>query len=823
MLSNLHLLRYNNYYNRQLKILSKLTDYEPYRLGTITNINFIPNDGIRTKQVINWKGDIPDYLLVENGGIINSRWFVVESRRNLAGQFELELYRDTLADYYNEIQNAPIFVEKAMLDASNPLIFNQEDMTFNQIRKQPRLLYDITECPWIVGYIPKDADFADKKLTVSYNTSGNEDIEVENISDWEFASYLETPGYANQTYSATYRYTEQKTTLGLGIVNIYQMYNKYLSVGLGGDYGYDIVEITDDAWSGNRQKTPEFNNNYNGNSLYQGTYYYTREKGFESTGGLDSDVSSKDYFISKVRTDTTFKSYITGLLNSKYNFLTEATYEEITGLNGKIILDTTAQNKYRIRVNINRVNYETSVLNEQSILSKMNSFLTGSSNPPDGGTAISSTFGARFDADEITISLDQVQSLLSIPLSNDRYHLEEQPYDMFCIPFGDVKVFELEEGFRTQAIGTALATAVAEAVALEEGKDNIYDIQILPYCPVQYAWNDEYNYIDLTKTKYSIITNENGKKISALIWCRNSNFNFNIECNIPTTAYDAIDKKVRSQTEMYRLVSPNYGSAFEFNPYKNGGVNLLRVDCSYRPFNPFIRVAPIFNELYGYGGQYDSRGLILAGDFSITQLSNAWANYELQNKNYQAIFDRQIQNMEVQNKYQRINDIVNGITGSASAAVAGGMTGAMIGTSGGPYGAIAGAAVGATAGIAAGIGDIFMKEQLRNEAIDYTKDQFGYQLGNIQALPTALAKTSALTINNSLVPMLEMYDCTQAEKNAFRAKIEYNGMTVMAIGTMSQYSDGYFKGKLIRLEGISDDYHIVNTIASELNKGVYLT
>ena len=65
MLSNLHLLRYNNYYNRQLKILSKMSDYETYRLGTITNVNFIPNDGVRTKQVINWKGDIPDYLIVE--------------------------------------------------------------------------------------------------------------------------------------------------------------------------------------------------------------------------------------------------------------------------------------------------------------------------------------------------------------------------------------------------------------------------------------------------------------------------------------------------------------------------------------------------------------------------------------------------------------------------------------------------------------------------------------------------------------------------------------------------------------------------------------
>lgn len=347
----------------------------------------------------------------------------------------------------------------------------------------------------------------------------------------------------------------------------------------------------------------------------------------------------------------------------------------------------------------------------------------------------------------------------------------------------------------------------------------------MPYCPVQYAWNDEDHYLDLAKTKYSIITDSNSKKVSAIVWCRNSNFNFNISVNLPDIN-DAVEKKIASQTEVYRLVSPNYSSAFQFDPYKNGGVNMIRIDCSYKPFNPYIRLAPVFNELYGYGGEYDSRGLILSGDFSISQLSNAWANYELQNKNYQAMFDRQIQNMETNNKYQRINEIANAITGAGGAALSGSMTGAMLGGLGGPAGMAIGAGAGGAAGMlfsgGAGIADILINEKLRGEALDFTKDQFGYQLGNIQALPTALAKSTAITINNPLIPMLEFYDCTYREKQALRNKIKYNGMTVMAIGTMSDYGPGYFKGKLIRLEGIADDFHIINAISSELNKGVYL-
>lgn len=803
MLSNLHLLRYNNYYNRQLKILNKLSDYEPYRLGILTNINFIPNDGIYTKQVINWKGDIPDYLLVAESNTIISRWFIIESRRNLAGQFELELFRDTLADYYNEIQNAPIFVEKAMLDASNPLIFNQEDMTFNQIRKKPTLLTDMTNSPWIVGYIPADSDLQNKTVSATYNTANNPDIEVENISDWEFAKYLTTPGYTNYKLYTGFRYSYDVSESEYSYKRKCSNQYRGVSINL-------VTERRDNSWY-SKDKTPR-RGYYDGNNDYTGTYYYTT---YKSTAFWDS-------YDTKIRTDTQYQSYINGYFESNYDLLNEVQYNEINALQGQTILDTTSNTLYRINIKINSVSIETSLAGEQAIISKLNSFIP----TPNGGNVVNKTFTAVLEGYEVMLSLDQVQTSISVALSNDRYHLEDQPYDMFCIPYGKVRVFDIEEGFRTQKIGTSLASNIAK----ELGTDAIYDIQILPYCPVQYAWNDEYNYIDLTKTKYSLIKDQDDKKVSVLIWCRNSNFNFNIELNIPDTNY-AIDKKVNSQTEVYRLVSPNYGSAFEFNPYKNGGVNYLRIDCSYKPFNPYIRVAPIFNELYGYGGQYDSRGLILAGDFSITQLSNAWANYELQNKNYQAIFDRQIQNMEVQNKYQRINDIVNGITGSASAAVSGGATGALLGGAGGaaagPYGAAIGGAIGAgagaTLGVAAGIADIFMKEQLRNEAMDYTKDQFGYQLGNIQALPTALAKTSALNINNSLVPMLEIYDCTQAEKNAFRAKIEYNGMTVMAIGTMSQYTEGYFKGKLIRLEGISDDFHVVNTIASELNKGVYLT
>ena len=68
--------------------------------------------------------------------------------------------------------------------------------------------------------------------------------------------------------------------------------------------------------------------------------------------------------------------------------------------------------------------------------------------------------------------------------------------------------------------------------------------------------------------------------------------------------------------------------------------------------------------------------------------------------------------------------------------------------------------------------------------------------------------------------------CTEDEEIAFRNKLKYNGMTVGVIGTLGNFiqpTETYIKGKLIRLESIQDDYHIVNALSGELNKGVFIS
>ena len=102
---------------------------------------------------------------------------------------------------------------------------------------------------------------------------------------------------------------------------------------------------------------------------------------------------------------------------------------------------------------------------------------------------------------------------------------------------------------------------------------------------------------------------------------------------------------------------------------------------------------------------------------------------------------------------------------------------------------------------------------------------YTYNLGNIQALPMSLSKSSAFDINNKVFPFLEYYTCSTVEKTALRDKLKYNGFTIMRVGKLEEFvqnEESYMKGKLIRIEtGGKDDFHIMNELGKEVNLGFF--
>lgn len=778
-----------------MKKESTLAGYllDAYLLDSFDNVNFVDNDGVNTTYVCNTDTN-PDYIVVANGDVITSRWYVIEKSILRNGQYRFTLRRDVIVDAYESTVSAPCFIEKATLQKNDPLIFNGEDMTVNQIKTSEFALKDETGCAWVVGYIPKDSFNGDEasrtvKGDVILDGGATADITVENLTDWDYNQYA----------------TGTKFKGALSGNTLYAVFASNTVASPSAPWGAGIYQDNSKPsyYSNNDGRIP-------GLPLQSGTFYL-EPNGTVSVGTISSNWRNEVWKGTTGLQDELKKAVGTAYPYEEINFQNlngKIIYESASGLYRRIVVHSTQKNNNNLTITSdypNLYNLMNSNCNKTGTKWKM----TGS---PGYGS-----FMAQYSYIEYTITYEQIFSNASVIISapENRYHLEDQPYDMFCIPYSDTLVIHKNAAPYCVA-NKSIAVNMATQIAAATGSANVYDVQLLPYCPVRYCILDDGTF-DIKSAKHDIIKDSNGATLGVILWATTSAFTIDIQHEIVVT-----DPKIESQTDVYRLTSPNFNGQFEFNAAKNGGVESFNIDCNYKPFNPYIHVNPNFKLLYGQDFN-DARGLICGGDFSLPQLSNAWANYQLNNKNYQAIFDRQIQNMEVNNKVQRQKEII----GAAIGTVQGGMMGAASGMQYGPGAAIAGGVGGTLASLGGGIGDVYFNEQLRNEALDYTKDMYGYNLGNIQALPTSLTKTSAFTYNNKIFPILEYYTCTDQEKQALRDKIKYNGMTVMRIGTIAEFIPNaekqYIKGRIIRLEGIEEDYHFLKAISEEIFKGAFFS
>lgn len=150
-----------NYQNRI--VLSSITE-STYTLRAASfkrfeGVNFNPADGVETSQVLNiGEGFEPDYLLITDAAYyVQQRWFVMESSRNLSGQYSLRLRRDVLADFYPEIGRSYLKIERGWCPAASNLIFNPEGNSFSQLKTGEIPIKDYTQSRWYVGYLAGNA------------------------------------------------------------------------------------------------------------------------------------------------------------------------------------------------------------------------------------------------------------------------------------------------------------------------------------------------------------------------------------------------------------------------------------------------------------------------------------------------------------------------------------------------------------------------------------------------------------------------------------------------------------------------------------------
>lgn len=764
--------KYNNYYNTRLKPLKSINDIDYSFVQADTNLSFSPGDGVDTTFVLGTQRNpydgTCDYVVYAEGNDIISRWYIMDQPRLRQGQYKLTLKRDLIADFEEPINKASAFIERAILPSDSPFIFNQENISINKIKKQEIPLKDATGVSWIVGYV--------KKLTADQNIT---DITASAHADISSPSYRLENQYINN--GGTYRIPCNGVS-GATSRNYYHI----------------IYNSVEDSWG-----------------------YETAGSGYQSYGFTIPYGKTLDAIVASFRTSFStsgLTNYDTdsGIAFSQYR------YDLVQSYSGKTYISPTDGGYFKCVVtNGSATNNFTST----NMANSVNTFLA--------------SIGVPTTVDEVSVALnvsycywDRERTSVgnykvTIPASHLR--TKDTPYDIFCMPYGDVTLTNSgATGWQDVTVDKSLQLTLVQGIA-EKLASNLLDLQLLPYCPIQsIKANSTGSTLSIGRTDtqgFTIITTNDNSKVSYLFWVTDASFSVEIVKHIAPSNY-----KMDNLISASRLVSPNFSGIYEFSVAKNNGVNAFSVDCTYLPYRPYIHVAPVFNEYGLYGKDFnDPVGLVCGGDFSISYSSDRWADYVINNKNYDDIFNKEVKTQEALNDIARKQATVQAVVGTIQGAATGGFAGSQIA---GPAGAGVGLGVGAVASAAGGSADILYLREQQDLAIQLKKDLHGLQLDNIKALPSSLSKITAINANNKGFVMLEIYGCTDEEKTAVSDYICWNSMNVGVIGKIEDYrgnswnylgkeDKGFIKAQILRLEDISDDYHVASTIAELLNKGWY--
>lgn len=790
MKSTLYFLQYNNYYDRVSKVEESLSEYMDYVIYTLEGVNFNPDDGVDTVVPaipLNVESFPADYLLVVESGTIKSKWFVMDATRRLTGVWDFKLHRDTIGEYREQVMQMPCFVEKGIVKEQDNTIFNNEGMTYNQIKQREQLIKDKSECQWIVGYYARktgDATTNLKGTSVDYST--NITYTVDGINNWEYYKYT------TQDFIGTPSSIKYKTLI----------------------------------------QGPNGNKTYYLSDLDNGTFGHYLGKPYTAVVNF---TYTNDNVIDTVATNAkTNYNAIRAAAKAQAGFHDANEISTFLSQVGAIVYDSSTSKYYKVTgyttSGANGLDYQagaSGTLHDLLQSCFVDAGFSKNVNPLFPYTV----YGAQ--KYRLTIEEVKLQGTYSYDIPVTRRFTYDAPYDVFAIPYSDTFKFNNITCSKTIAMSVAMGIATDYA-----GAGTLYDIQLLPYCPFGI---DSNNYTSTDTKEYSYIktTGSSSSNVGVIFNVSSvSRQTFTVPLSIPVT-----DVKVDNETKFCRLVSPDFSSIYEFSPAKNRGVDYIKIDMTLKPFQPYIHLAPNFKGLNGADFD-DARGLICAGNFSLPIITDQWKTYQLQNINYEKMFNRQIQNMEVNNSIQREQERWAVAAGTLQGAAAGGIVGNTFGLTGAGIG---GAASG-VASLVGGLRDLSLNEQLRRETMAYTKDMHNLQMQNIQALPNSLSKVDAFNQQNKCFPFVEIYDCTDEEKLNLCNKIKYTGMTVNRVGKLIDYVDywsypsqaggddkwvsvsfPYIKGQLILSSGIDyvedwnihEDNHFINALAQEISKGVY--
>ena len=592
------LLHYNNYFNRIIKKKDTIADYKAADADykEVSNINFNPGDGVNTSLVLGlgqtgalFEGDDEfDYLVayevVGNDKVINSRWFILEQDRQRSGQYELTLKRDVIADNYADVLNSPIFLEKGFInDVNDPLLYNSESMNVNQIKQLEVPLKDETECGWVVGYIPSDAfpkvepeyDRVEKKVSVKMSA----DYTVNGLSSWSYWKYCSSnPNYKFMSDNTGKRkvtvkirserqYADSGRTARCDMITAdYTFYPNSNDAGTYSQKNSGYITTSSGTWN-----YPQWYQDYGPVTFKQ--------------GAINSSICGKIF--DPVRNNSAFNKALNAILGTDISI---GDTSALRRLQDKIILDSSTSTYYKINIisasEGNPITVTSSISGGQTALNALKNamnYLSGT-----GGTlqGTYTTFTASNSSTSYAIQLTNVGTSLYVDLNSDRAHLNDAPYDMFCIPFSDT--LKLKYGKIEFTCSKNVAIGMATEIARDLGSGTVYDVQLLPYCPnrtLVVKSGSPSSVLDLTGVKYDLIKESvTNLPKSAVIWCTESTFQVPITtetqvvefkpteddpAKITTETYYSIPSGIQAYTSRMAIETTDYNNIIVYKVSKS--------------------------------------------------------------------------------------------------------------------------------------------------------------------------------------------------------------------------------------------------------------
>lgn len=328
--------------------------------------------------------------------------------------------------------DAPTYIEKGYIaSTSNPLLYNSEGLKVNQIKQYEEPLKDETKIGWVVGYVPRDAFSTSTTVTSSAAFAQTPDIEVADLSTWSYWTYCNL----NNAFKAVAT-TSTKKQMSFKIKTAQSATNSAY---------YSKRTVTsyigqDEGWWQQTLETKEARVAPSWYASWSGLEWTNIATG--SSRRFDDDMCQ---YITSELLSNRLNSYVNSFLAANLNVLFDNNiFNAIQGQDGKILYDTTNKIYYKIRIATKgedtKFTATTGTVTGTNLINFINSNLVRQ------GPAATNLKGNLGSGDVIDVSLtggakyivlEQVVVNVQTTIDNNRLHLEDSPYDMFCIPYSD--------------------------------------------------------------------------------------------------------------------------------------------------------------------------------------------------------------------------------------------------------------------------------------------------------------------------------------------------------------------------------------------------